>query len=85
MQKISTELISFQRIRMCDQSKGQKVLETIPFEGKKKMRKGERLQQVELQSICAVMSKFMDAEIQIQKNMQKIPTKPINSNEWQKA
>ena len=35
--------------------------------GEKKMRKGERLQRVELQSICAVMSKFMDAEIQIQK------------------
>ena len=47
----------------------------------RKLRKGERLQRVEFQSICAVMTKFYGCWNSDTKSMPKIPTEPINSNE----
>ena len=48
----------------------------------RKLRKGERPQRVEFQSICAVMAKFYGCWISDTKSMQKISTKSINSNKW---
>ena len=46
------------------------------------LRKGERLQRVEFQSICAVLTKFYGCWNSDTKSMQKNSSKSISSNEW---
>ena len=67
--------------RMGDQSKGQKVLEPVSFEEKKNEKGGKTTASRASIYLCCYVQVYGCWNSDT-KSMQKIPTEPINSNEW---